>query len=127
MNGIHLQYSCAHSVVSVQSQYAIPCPAMYPYSTRAVVCSTRTRQWLMRCAVRAASAQIKIKDYGGGGRYEGQMNQYGQRHGKGVYSWSNGRRYVGEWSENMYHGHGTCTYADGRVESGKWEKNKFLG
>ena len=79
----------------------------------------------MRCAVRAASAQIKIEKYDGN-RYEGQMDQHG-RHGKGVFSGSDGTRYVGEYSEDRRHGHGTRTYADGRVESGKWEKGKFLG
>ena len=61
---------------------------------------------------------------------EGEVNQDGDSHGKGVYSLSNGRgRYVGEWSNNKRHGHGTMTYADGRVESGKWEKDtcRFLG
>ena len=81
--------------------------------------------------MRAASAQIKIEDYAGGHRYEGQMNQYGwpgpKPHGKGVISYSDGRRYVGEWSEGNYQGHGTCTYADGSVESGKWANMKFLG
>ena len=150
MTGIHIQYSCARSVVSVQSRYTVSlCTAiMYPYSTRTVVCSTRTRQWLMRCAVRAASAQIEIEDYGD--RYEGQVNQYGQRHGKGVFSLSNGERYVGEFSEGKkhgkgvvsysdgeryvgefsegrYHGHGICTDADGYVQSGKWENDNFLG
>ena len=81
----------------------------------------------MRCAVRAASAQIKIKDWGGLGRYEGQVDQYGERHGKGVESWSDGRRYVGEFSEGRCQGHGTYTYPDGRVKSGKWAKDEFLG
>ena len=81
----------------------------------------------MRCAVRAASAQIKIQKnpYG---RYEGQENQHRQRHGKGVRSWSDGNRYVGEWSEDRGHGHGTMTYGrSGIVQSGKWEKGKFFG
>eukprot|EP01048_Picozoa_sp_COSAG05_P031427 COSAG05_NODE_11469_length_512_cov_0.615012_1_plen_81_part_00 len=80
----------------------------------------------MRCAVRAASAQIEIKEFSGY-RYEGQVNLYGERHGKGVYSWSHGDRYVGEFSEGGCHGHGTCTYPDGSVKSGKWEDGEFLG
>ena len=81
----------------------------------------------MRCAVRAASAQIEIKNWGGLGRYEGQVNQDGQMHGKGVWSHSSGARYVGEFSGDTFHGHGTFTYPDGRVMSGKWEYQKFRG
>ena len=81
----------------------------------------------MRCDVRAAIAQIEIEDWGSGGRYEGEVDQYGYRHGKGVFSYADGQRYVGEFSRGNYQGHGMRTYADGRVESGKWEKNKFLG
>ena len=77
--------------------------------------------------MRAAIAQIVIKEYNGG-RYEGQVDQDGERqHGKGVHSWSNGDRYVGEFRNQYFHGHGTMTYADGRVESGKWEYSNFLG
>ena len=87
----------------------------------------------MRCDVCAAVAQIVIRI-----SYEGEVNQDGERHGKGVQSFSdgqryvgefrnNGDRYVGEWSEGNYHGNGTLTYPDGRVKSGKWENARFLG
>ena len=79
----------------------------------------------MRCDVRAAIAQIVIKEYPWGSRYEGEVNQDGEWHGKGVYSLPNGVRYVGEFRDNDFHGHGTHTDANGRVMSGKWEKNIF--
>ena len=81
----------------------------------------------MRCDVRAASAQIEIQEGWGGTRYEGEVNQDGNWHGKGVISWPDGRRYVGEFRNHSYHGHGTKTYPSGRVESGQWENDKFLG
>ncbi len=81
----------------------------------------------MRCDVRAAVAQIEIQKYYGGGRYEGEVNQRGEQHGKGVESCSDGRRYVGEFRNNSLHGHGTYTYPDGSVESGKWENGWFKG
>ena len=80
----------------------------------------------MRCDVRAAVAQIVIQEYCGA-RYEGQVNQRGNRHGKGVVSWPNGGRYVGEFRNYNPHGHGTMTHADGRVKSGKWANGSFLG
>eukprot|EP01048_Picozoa_sp_COSAG05_P002456 COSAG05_NODE_101_length_19100_cov_24.260144_9_plen_86_part_00 len=85
----------------------------------------------MRCDVRAAPAQIEIKEgsdgEGYGYRYEGQVTQRGSKHGQGVYSNTDGWRYEGEWRSNRYHGHGTVTYADGRVKSGKWDEGTFLG
>ena len=80
--------------------------------------------------VRAVIAQIEIQEerytpscY----RYEGEVNQDGEGHGQGVYSWPDGNRYVGECRNHEYHGHGTHTYPDGRVQSGKWENDNFLG
>ena len=75
----------------------------------------------------AAIAQIVIKEYSSGARYEGQVNQDGEYQGKGVFSRSDWGRYVGEWWNNCCHGHGKRTFAGGRVKSGKWEKGRFLG
>ena len=80
----------------------------------------------MRCDVRAAIAQIVIQE-DPSGRYEGEVNQDGQEHGKGVVSWSDGQRYVGEFRNSNYHGHGTMTYPDGRVKSGEWAYDNFRG
>jgi hypothetical protein len=64
--------------------------------------------------------------------YEGQVDQGGKPHGKGVFSWYTGIPHWEEWYEgeirnHYYHGHGTKTYADGRVESGQWENGRFQG
>ena len=77
--------------------------------------------------MRAAAAQIKIKEYSSGSRYEGQMNQGEEFHGLGVYSNADGSRYEGEHMNVLRHGHGTMTYPDGRVESGQWGNGRFLG
>ena len=77
--------------------------------------------------MRAAAAQIEILDYGGGERYEGQVDQGGDWHGQGVYSGADGFRYEGEQRKGFFHGHGTMTNPDGTVDSGQWKDDRFLG
>ena len=35
-------------------------------------------------------------------------------HGKGIYSWPDGRKYDGDYKEDKKHGIGTYTWADGK-------------
>ena len=35
-------------------------------------------------------------------------------HGKGVYTWADGRSYEGDWEENNMHGKGLYAWDDGR-------------
>ena len=42
--------------------------------------------------------------YDDGGKYDGQVNSKGERHGYGVYTWSNGSKFEGEWR------HGDMTF-----------------
>ena len=37
----------------------------------------------------------------------------GKKHGKGVFSWANGNKYVGEWNVGKIHGQGTYIYSNG--------------
>ena len=39
-------------------------------------------------------------------------------HGKGVYTWKDGRRYDGEYLKDKKHGWGTYTWEDGRQYEG---------
>jgi hypothetical protein len=39
-------------------------------------------------------------------------------HGKGFFTWSDGRKYEGEYVENNKLGHGVFTYPDGRIYDG---------
>lgn len=41
-------------------------------------------------------------------------------HGKGVYTWNDGRNYEGEYQYDKKHGHGIYTWADGRQYDGSW-------
>ena len=45
-------------------------------------------------------------------------------HGRGVYSWSDGRKYDGEYIDDKKHGQGTYVWADGRSYTGGWKDGK---
>jgi len=43
-------------------------------------------------------------------------------HGKGTFTWADGRCYVGEYANDLKEGQGTFTWCDGRKYEGAWEK-----
>ena len=42
-------------------------------------------------------------------------------HGKGVYKWSNGRKYEGEFLKDKFEGKGTYLFEDGTIYTGQWK------
>lgn len=48
-------------------------------------------------------------------------------HGKGLYTWDDGRKYEGEYSMDQKHGKGVYQWADGRVYAGEWANGKQNG
>lgn len=46
---------------------------------------------------------------------------------KGVYSWSDGRTYKGDWKNNKMDGKGDFSWADGRKYSGEYADDKKQG
>ena len=115
-------------IVSVRYGTCTPCTGIMYTVYYDSPCSSSLRRWVMRCGVRAAAAQIEIREYSWGStRYEGQVDQHGKRHGQGVRSGADGYRYEGAWREHSRHGHGTATYRDGTVKSGRWENGSFRG
>ncbi len=48
-------------------------------------------------------------------------------HGKGIYTWNDGRIYEGEFSDDKKHGFGIYTWADGRKYEGLWADGKQNG
>jgi len=48
-------------------------------------------------------------------------------HGKGIYTWQDGRRYEGEYVDDKKHGYGIYTWADGRKYEGYWAYGKQHG
>lgn len=47
--------------------------------------------------------------------------------GKGVFTWPDGRKYVGDYQNDQKHGIGTFTWQDGRVYHGEWVEGKQHG
>ena len=45
-------------------------------------------------------------------------------HGKGTYTWSDGRKYKGDYVNDKKEGLGTYTWADGRKYQGLWLNGK---
>ena len=48
-------------------------------------------------------------------------------HGKGVYTWKDGRKYEGEYLNDRKHGFGIYTWQDGRQYEGYWLNGKQHG
>ena len=86
--------------------------------------------------------QGRQKGLTGGDSYTGGLNNKGQRHGKGTYTfrgsansagWKSGATYEGEYDNNKMHGMGTLTFDSnnkytGRVIlKGKWKEGKRQG
>ena len=44
--------------------------------------------------------------------------------GRGVFTWSDGRKYIGEYLEDKKHGYGIFEWSDGIKYMGSWEDGK---
>ena len=47
-------------------------------------------------------------------------------HGSGVYKWSDGRVYYGNWADNQMNGKGVFTWPDGRRYEGEYQNDKKM-
>ena len=61
------------------------------------------------------------------GKYDGDLDANGRRHGKGRMKSEDGEVYEGEWVEDKREGHGTCELANGAVYVGEFKKGKRDG
>jgi hypothetical protein len=48
-------------------------------------------------------------------------------HGKGTFTWSDGRKFTGEFLDNSKCGYGEMTWPDGRAFKGDWKNDKMHG
>lgn len=58
-----------------------------------------------------------------GGEYVGERNSFNRFHGKGVYTYTNGSVYDGQWVDGRKQGRGKQTQPDGGVYVGEWRDN----
>ena len=58
-----------------------------------------------------------------GRKYSGQY-QFDKKHGYGEYTWADGRRYLGEWANSKRHGKGKIISFDGNEREGIWEDDR---
>ena len=61
-----------------------------------------------------------------GKKYKGNWKD-NLMHGKGKLSWSDGKTYVGDFNMDKREGEATFTYPDGRQYVGEWKNNKQDG
>lgn len=58
-----------------------------------------------------------------GGEYVGERNSFNRFHGKGMYTYTNGSVYEGQWVDGRKQGQGRQTQPDGSVYVGEWRDN----
>ena len=49
-----------------------------------------------------------------------------KKHGRGIYFWSDGRKYDGEWHEGVQHGMGIYYNPEGTYKVGLWDNGKRI-
>jgi hypothetical protein len=59
--------------------------------------------------------------------YVGQVNNNGEKNGRGIYIWPDGSKYVGYWSNDKANGYGRLIRADGDAYEGYWVNDKAQG
>lgn len=62
-----------------------------------------------------------------GARYDGEFSEHGERHGCGVMVYPGGDRYEGEWRSHEMSGHGIVVCASGDRYEGEWRDGEMNG
>jgi len=73
------------------------------------------------------NVEEELAEERGEDQYEGELNDIGQRHGRGTITWSNGDKYEGDFKEGKEHGQGTITWSDGGKYVGEFKDGKRDG
>ena len=72
------------------------------------------------------SSQVAKLDFSDGS-YEGKVNRSGQKDGLGIYRWSDGSIYEGEYQDDLRHGKGRFLWANGESYEGDYLNDERTG
>jgi hypothetical protein len=59
--------------------------------------------------------------------YEGEINEEGERHGRGIYTYANGEKYIGEWEHGKKQGCGFFQHSNGDTYDGEFHQDNAQG
>eukprot|EP01084_Bolivina_argentea_P119534 211914_1 len=79
------------------------------------------------CRDNPANVTIKDLEIEDHGKYEGDLNDKRQRHGKGKCTYNDGNIYEGEWKHDEYHGKGKHIWGNGDIYEGDWDNGDMHG
>ena len=65
-----------------------------------------------------------IFTYTDGRKYEGEFKD-NKFNGQGTYTFADGGKFEGEYKDGLRNGQGTYTYANGRQKIGKWKNDEY--
>ena len=71
--------------------------------------------------------QVERLQIANGNEYEGELDKFGRKHGRGVMMTSSGSFYEGYWKSDKRHGRGRHIYFDGDVYIGEWVNDHMHG
>ena len=55
-----------------------------------------------------------------------RLEKEGLPNGKGIETWSDGRKYIGKYKDGLFNGQGTMTWADGKRYVGEYKRGKTV-
>ena len=69
---------------------------------------------------------VGVFNWSNGDSYEGEFS-FGRRHGTGVFTWADGKRYEGDFEEDVRKGTGSLAWPDGTTYDGDFDNGNLHG
>jgi hypothetical protein len=98
--------------------------SLRPFGLCVVLLLMSTQSWAVCVSGNCVNGQ-GTNTWSNGDKYVGEWTNF-KRNGRGTSTYADGGKYVGEYRYGKKHGQGTYTSADGRVKEGIWEDNNYL-